>query len=192
MGDSRTHFDIFALKPSYALDREDLERRYREASRHWHPDRFTRAPAAERAAVLQRATDLNQAYQVLKNDARRAEYLLKLHGVDLTSEEPGKKPTLSAEFLNEVLELREELLELSPASEGAPVKALRDRIDERMAKLRQQVASDFLRLEAGDASALVSLSIALSAQRYYQRFVDELDAQLEAVAEKQSAALHIS
>jgi len=72
---ARNHFEVFELPVRYALDRAQLEERYRERSRHWHPDRFSRAPAAERAAVLARATDLNEAYRVLRSDARRAQYL---------------------------------------------------------------------------------------------------------------------
>ena len=44
MSPARTHFELFELPQRYALDPGELEERYRERSRHWHPDRFSRAP----------------------------------------------------------------------------------------------------------------------------------------------------
>ena len=51
MTSERTHFDLFELPQCYALDADELERRYRERSRHWHPDRFSRAPAISGQSV---------------------------------------------------------------------------------------------------------------------------------------------
>ena len=178
-----THFDVFSLPVRYALDLEELERRYREASRHWHPDRFGRAPAAERAAVLQRATDLNQAYRVLKNDDRRAEYLLKLRGVDLSSEESGKQPAMEPSFLMEVLELREELFDARAAHDQKRLAALKHTVETHMAAHRAEIAAGFSRLETGDDSAIPAITQAVLEQRYHRRFLDEIAAQEDADAD---------
>ena len=113
---SKSYFALLDLPESYVLDAAELERRYREKSRNWHPDRFSRAPLSERAAVLQRATELNEAYRTLRSDGKRAEYLLKLYGVDLGDE--SKKPALDPGFLAEVLELREELADARVERDG--------------------------------------------------------------------------
>lgn len=195
MDGTRTYFELLGLPVRFALDPQELEQQYREASRHWHPDRFSRAPASERAAVLQRATDLNQAYRTLKSAARRAEYLLKLRGVDLASEEPGKQPPMAPEFLGEIMELREELMDARAERDGQRLRQLRGTIESRMAALGQQVADGFARLEASSEITnpskqveLAPLTTALLAQRYFQRFLDEISAQEEAEAEAASAA----
>lgn len=183
MNGTRTYFELLGLPQRYALNLEELEGRYREASRHWHPDRFSRAPASERAAVLQRATDLNQAYRTLKSVSRRAEYLLKLRGVDLASEEPGKQPAMPPEFLGEIMELREELMDGRAERDSGRLRRLRGTIDARMDALGQDVAAGFVRLEGGDGSATAGLVTALLAQRYFQRFLDEIAAYEDAEAE---------
>jgi len=182
------HFELFGLPARYALDPGELERRYREASRHWHPDRFSRAPASERAVVLSRATDLNQAYRVLKSDARRAEYLLKLHGVDIASEEPGKQPAMSPAFLAEVMELREELLEAGAERDTARLFRLRKTVEKCMAERQAELFAGFARLEAGDKSALPALTKAVLEARYHRRFLDEIEALEEREAQREADA----
>lgn len=176
MSRGTTHFDVFELPPSYAVDPQELERRYRERSRVWHPDRFSRAPASERAAVLQRATDLNEAYRVLRSETRRAEYLLKLQGIDVNQETPGKQPALDPEFLASVLELREELMEARVDGDRPRLAAIEQKVRGELATLRQQLVEGFGRLEGGDRGALVGLVKGVLTQRYYQRFLDDITA----------------
>lgn len=171
-----THFDVFELPPSYAVDPQELERRYRERSRVWHPDRFSRAPASERAAVLQRATDLNEAYRVLRSETRRAEYLLKLAGVDVNQESPGRQPALDPAFLASVLELREELMEARVDGDRQRLAAIEQQVRGELLALQQKLVEGFGRLEAGDREALPGLVQAVLTQRYYQRFLDDITA----------------
>ena len=125
---SKSYFALLDLPESYSLDAAELERRYREKSRHWHPDRFSRAPASERAAVLQRATELNEAYRTLRSDGKRAEYLLKLYGVDLADE--SKKPALDPGFLAEILELREALADARVEGNSAQLADIKNKLTE--------------------------------------------------------------
>lgn len=189
MANRHTHFQVLDLPQRYAINPAELEERYRERSRHWHPDRFSRAPAAERTQVLARATDLNEAYRVLRSDARRAQYLLQLHGIDVAQEGPGNKLAVAPEFLMAILELREELGEARAAHDAARLAALKDEMQRRTEELRQTLTDRFARLEAATVedsqrpALLAELTQAVLAQRYYQRFFDELadyeDAQAE-------------
>ena len=190
MSTARTYFELLELPERYTLDLAELEARYRQRSRHWHPDRFSRAPAAERAQVLARATDLNEAYRTLRSDARRAQYLLKLHGVDVTREGPESQAAVDPAFLMAILELREELVEARLGHDAARLAGLKADVHRRMGALQKTLADGFARLEAGlpDAAArtavLAELTQAVLAQRYYQRFCDELAEYEEAQAEK--------
>jgi molecular chaperone HscB len=169
------HFQIFDLPRRYELDPHLLEERYRALSRRWHPDRHGGATAAERVHVLRRATDLNDAYRTLRNDASRAEYLLRLHGVDVAAE--GKdRPPVDPAFLAEILELREALHEAQEARDEEKVRALGAEVAGRMAADQAAIAAAFRRLEEGDQGMIQELSRLLVAGRYYRRFQDEIDA----------------
>jgi len=102
----KTHFELFGLAPTYALEAAQLERAFREIQAKIHPDRFAHASDAERRASMQWTTRVNEAYRILKNPVQRAKYLLELHGVDVAFETNTAMPQ---DFLVQQMELREEL-----------------------------------------------------------------------------------
>jgi molecular chaperone HscB len=121
------HGDYFAylgLPRKLLIDPQDLERRFRELSRKFHPDYFYNATAAERLASLERSSYLNDAYRALKNPVSRIEHLLAIEGLpSARSEDPstgsgqtaGKVP---ASLLEEVFALNEELDEIRELRES--------------------------------------------------------------------------
>mgnify|MGYP000078249092 CR=1 FL=1 len=70
-------FKILGLKKSYSLKTSVIEKCYFEAQKKTHPDRFIGASADEKQRALQRSSEINQAYLILKNPLQRAEFLLK-------------------------------------------------------------------------------------------------------------------
>ncbi|MBI3184980.1 MAG: Fe-S protein assembly co-chaperone HscB [Myxococcales bacterium] len=167
-----SHFEVFGLPPSFHLDLDALERRYRELSLELHPDRARGDGAARRAAV-ERTTALNDAYRVLKDPERRACYLLCLAGVDLEHDERAGSG-LPPEFLERILSLHEELdaARRSAALEevrrmGAEVKA------ERQALLDQ--AASALATAPADRAAIDRAAGLLAKVRYFSRFLEEVD-----------------
>jgi molecular chaperone HscB len=84
------NFAIFGIAQSFELDLQMLDERFRALSRTLHPDRFAREGPKERRYSLEQTTLLNNANRVLKDPLRRAQHLLKLHGVDASGEpQPG-------------------------------------------------------------------------------------------------------
>ena len=101
------HFARFGLQPALDLDIGDLEARYFDMQRRFHPDRFATRSARERALSLQHASNFNEAYEILKEPLSRAEYLLELRGADNQS---ACETTIdNQEILIEALERREAL-----------------------------------------------------------------------------------
>jgi molecular chaperone HscB len=155
-------FAVLGVPETYDLPADELERRFRELSLRLHPDRFARAPAAERVAALTKSTALNDAYRMLKSPVGRAEHLLELAGKPLRE---GEK--VEQTFLLEILELREALAEARAAGDTARLAALgadmMARRDAVMARLPELFAAG--KLDEAKAE-LISL-------RYFQRFLDE-------------------
>ncbi len=88
------------------LDRREVDRAFRARSKRVHPDRFSGRSSIERRLAVQHTTALNDAYEVVKRPARRAQYLLELLGRDLSSE---SSRTDDPELLMEMMSLRERL-----------------------------------------------------------------------------------
>jgi molecular chaperone HscB len=131
------HGDYFAflgLPRRLNLDTADLERRFRELSRQFHPDYFYNATPAERRASLERSSYLNDAYRTLRHPVSRLEYLLGLEGFPARQEpgaaDGGGAPKVPAAMLEEVFALNEELDEIrSLRAGGAPAEAWRPRLE---------------------------------------------------------------
>jgi molecular chaperone HscB len=128
-------YEAFGLEPALTLDAEDLKKRFYERSRLWHPDRFSRASAAEQDKALEMTAVLNDAFRTLRDPVSRAEYFLKENGFELSKEAP-------PELLEEVFELNMALEELRDGDESTRPQlvearnrfvAMRDSIDQSLA-----------------------------------------------------------
>ncbi len=129
LGRQGDYFAFLGVPRKLTLDLQDLERRFRELSRQFHPDFFYNAPPAERLASLERSSYLNDAYRTLRSPSARAEYLLTIEGRSLS---PSNGATAKAPpaMLAEVFALNEELDELREARQaGASPLHLRARLD---------------------------------------------------------------
>jgi molecular chaperone HscB len=183
---NRDHFDVLGVKRAYHLDRAELEERYLALSKQTHPDRFAKALPRERLEAVVRNTELNDAYKVVKHDIRRAEYLLKLEGIDVGEEKP--RPTTGATkqlvvdpgLLMEVMELREGLVEARSDGDEAKVAEMTADVKARYAAALQIVDAGFTVYEAGDRTKLDAIARALVSIRYYGRFLDEAERKGEA------------
>jgi molecular chaperone HscB len=129
LGRNGDYFQFLGLPRRLQLDPDDLERRFRELSRQFHPDYFYNASAAERRASLERSSYLNDAYRALKNPVTRLEYLLDVEGLGMKSPAEASKAVPPA-LLEEVFALNEELDEIREArSNGAPATEWKGRLD---------------------------------------------------------------
>jgi molecular chaperone HscB len=174
------HFAVLGLERRYDLARAAVEERQRELSRLVHPDRHATAAAPERRHSLLWATAVNDAAKVLRDPVRRAEYLLKLGGLDV-GDEQGRQRHLDPGFLMEVLELREELQAARGRHDDARVATLAAGVRHQREALLGGLAAGFAALGAAPTGApLEALARQLAVMRYYDRFLDEVAAYEEA------------
>jgi molecular chaperone HscB len=138
LGRHGDYFTFFGLPRRLTLDAGDLERRFRELSRKFHPDYYYNAPPAERLASLERSSYLNDAYRALRHPVSRIEHLLAVEGLAPAASDPstgsGQAPGGQAKvppaLLEEVFALNEELDEIRELREsGVDPSRLRARLD---------------------------------------------------------------
>ncbi|MCA1979162.1 MAG: Fe-S protein assembly co-chaperone HscB [Thiobacillus sp.] len=123
----QSHFALFNLPESYALDRERLDAAYRELQSTVHPDRFAGRPEAEQRVAMQWAAQANEAYQTLKHPVERGVYLLKLRGIDALD---ATDTRMAPAFLMQQMEWRE-------AIDAARAERSVEALDALTAELRQ-------------------------------------------------------
>src|SRR6266699_2955609 len=103
------YFVVFGLSRKLCVEMSPLEQKFLQLSWKLHPDNFVNASDEERELSLQRSSELNDAYRVLRDPLARVEYLLEIEG---QRQEGEKKQQAPPELLEEVFELNESLDEL--------------------------------------------------------------------------------
>ena len=133
MPDAPDYFAFYHLPEAFLLDEAALKRRYYQLSRELHPDFHARATPAEQAEALRLSTLNTDAYRTLADADQRMAYLLARHHL---LEEGSAQNQLPPDFLMEVMELNEQLMELqlepdptATAHVSAEVTALADTLD---------------------------------------------------------------
>src|ERR1700761_590522 len=107
------YFEFYGLHESFTLDEAIIKKKFYQLSKQYHPDFYANEDDAKQQEILQLSTLNNKAYQTLSDPYKRLEYILKLH--DLLNE--GAKPQLPANFLMEMMDINERLMEVDDATE---------------------------------------------------------------------------
>ena len=170
-------FAVLGVPRSFDLEAAALEDRFRAVSRKLHPDKFARATPAERRHALEQTTRLNDAYRTLKDPAKRGEHLLELRGLKLGQGNDKASAQMDPDFLEQMMEDREKLVEAKVEGGPAEVVRLADGIRAQEAQALAK-AGALLRILEGPEAATVGLpAIAeqLARLRYYARYLDEVE-----------------
>src|SRR5207245_3294158 len=130
------HFEVFGLPRRLAVDTAELQRKFYELSRRYHPDFHQAAPPEEQVRALEASAGLNAAYRTLRDPIARIEYLVRLEEGRDTKEGATVKPKAPPELLEEMFEIQEALAEAKAgglAGGGrATLVAQRDRLTARL------------------------------------------------------------
>ena len=161
-------FELFELPQQFALDRAQLDERWKALQREAHPDRFAADGAAAQRVAMQWSVRINEAYQRLKDPLKRAAYLCELRGVPVQAESNTAMPPA---FLMQQMEWRETL------EDTRDVDALERLADDVAAERKrvQQSLGQLLDVQQ-DPQAAVGQVRALM---FIERFAAEVDAQLD-------------
>jgi len=167
-------FAVVGLEPSYQLDERDLAQRVRKVARLVHPDFFAGAGPTMRALAEAHGARLNDAHEVLKNDVRRADWLVRHRGGPSEEQDRQMPPA----FLMEVLEWNEALEEGAAAPAGSAARVALGALEEELNALRQaeldKIESALTPLPDAGSPALAEVRRTLNAVRYLDRALRRL------------------
>ena len=144
------HFTVFGLPRKLGLDLGELQRRFYDWSRKFHPDFFQQATPKEQAISLENSALVNTAYRTLRDPIARVEYLIGLEE-GAVKQIPPKAPL---DLLEEMLEVQEVLEEAKAAALDAETRKRLARERERLTE-RRKAAEDRLLEVSGEWDALV-------------------------------------
>lgn len=107
------YFDLFSIPATFSIDLQSISETYRNLQKQYHPDKFVMSSDSERLAAMQKSTEINDAYQTLKNSCLRAEHLLTLSGYDIELQ----KTLQDSDFLIQQMQWRETIAEFTEDDE---------------------------------------------------------------------------
>ncbi len=116
-------FDLFSLPVKFEIDLVDLEQKYLQLQTKFHPDKSS-------LGDINRSIEINEANKTLSDNFLRACYILNLEGIDILNDENSVR--LDFEMLEEVLELQEEIEQISEQNQ---VQILQNKINEKVTGL---------------------------------------------------------
>ncbi len=106
-------FEFYNIPESFHVDQAALKKQFYAYSKQYHPDFFAGESEEKQNEILELSTINNKAYHTLSNPVKLLEYILSGH--ELLNE--GAKPQLPADFLMEMMDLNERLMEVDDAEQ---------------------------------------------------------------------------
>lgn len=128
-------FEFYGIPESFNPDTASLKKKFYELSKQYHPDYHATDTDEKQQEILELSTINNKAWQTLSDPAKRLEYILRQHELLVD----GAKPALPGDFLMEMMDINERLMEIEDADQWAAinneVQAVADDINQKLHSL---------------------------------------------------------
>ena len=166
------YFEFYGMPESFTVDAATLKKMFYKLSKEYHPDFYANECEEKQQEILELSTINNKAYLTLSDPYKRMEYILKLH--EMLAE--GAKPQLPGDFLMEMMDINERLMEVDNAVQlgyiTAEVLAIESDIDESLTKL----TADYYNLDnTAKESRLNEIVDCYYRQKYLLRIKESLN-----------------
>lgn len=165
-------FELFGLPRRFALERSEIDARWKALQGQVHPDRHAAAGAAAQRVALQWATRVNEAQRRLRDPLQRAAVLCELLGAPVDAE---RNTAMPPSFLMQQMAWREAL---DDAADGAAIEALADEVQAER-RTRLSALQHAIDTRADGAAAATELR----ALMFIERFGEELERRLDALGQ---------
>lgn len=128
-----TYFELYELPESFHPDQALVKRKFLLLSKKYHPDFFTLNSDLDQEEALKMSVLNNEAYKTLKNEELLTTYILEINGI--VSEE---KETVPQDFLFEMMDINERLMEVQMDPEPKALSAIKEEISQIGDKIKQE------------------------------------------------------
>lgn len=145
------YFAFYGLPVSFNPDAVLVKQKFYAFSKNYHPDFYINESEEKQAEVLELSTVNNKAYQVLKDPFKRLHYILELKGILIE----GENYSLPQEFLMEMMDINEALMDLQLEPNAMRLGALKE---------------DVLRVEQGVLDEIGLLTLKFDEQSEEEQF----------------------
>lgn len=166
------YFELFDIPVQLKVDKSALSPRYFLLSKKYHPDYFATGSEEEQATALEKSALLNKAWKTFQNPDETLKYVLQLKCL-LEEEE---KYELPADFLMDVMEINEQLMDMDSASTA--------QLESRINELETEIYEPVKKIIEGYQEGVTTEKELLTVKEYYykKKYLDRIRRQLAGMA----------
>lgn len=137
------YFEFYGIPESFDPDIAFLKKKFYQLSKEYHPDFYANESEEKQQEILELSTINNKAYQTLTNPAKRLEYILRQHELLVD----GAKPQLPSNFLMEMMDINERLMEVDCAEQLTGINSEVMEVDDDLHTQLNKLISDYHTLD---------------------------------------------
>lgn len=174
----RNHWEALGYEREWMLlESADLEKRFFDLSRRFHPDRFASKSPLEVQLSHEQSSAVNNAYRTLKDPVARADYLVE-QKLGSVSEKSAHVPPDMAEMFFEVHEYLDEIRsdpDNPPEHAVKEVRKAEEALNKKVKELESDLESGFREYDAApDLSIVKRIKEILAERSYIKSFLREI------------------
>ncbi|MCC7429848.1 Fe-S protein assembly co-chaperone HscB [bacterium] len=171
---NQNFFDFLGLDKTL-LNQNDLRIKFIRLSREFHPDFFQNETELEKEASLSRSTFLNKAYQILKDDFKRAKYLISVFAPEISQ----KKVVQTQVKLLEFMETKEEIEEAKANQNQQKLNEIFSELREKEQSLAKKLSELFSGYDTSNLEKqheiLERMNLVVHERNYFARLLGEAE-----------------
>jgi molecular chaperone HscB len=166
------YFELYGLPVLMKVDVSEIKEKFYELSRRYHPDFHIQSDEGRQVDALEKSADINKAYKVFQNTDDTIKYVLQLK--DLVHDE--EKYELDPEFLMEVMDINEELMELETGTDKESLEQCVLKTKELLTQIYNDVAPIVENYQEGVTTEkeLLQVKSYYYKKKYLQRILDKI------------------
>ena len=161
------YFEFYGIPESFNVDEGLVKKKFYELSKTYHPDFYINHSEEKQQEILELSTLNNKAYQVLSSPQKRLEYVLQLREHALE----GEKYQLPQEFLMEMMEVNEALMELEFEPDEAVLNNTTSQVNAIEEELKGDLNSLTTQFDTADEVEKENLLLKIKDIYYRQKYL---------------------
>jgi molecular chaperone HscB len=168
-----TYFELFGIPVQLKVDTSTLSKKFFELSKKYHPDYFANEDEEAQDNALEKSALLNRAWKTFQSPDATIKYVLQEKG--LMEEE--EKYELPPDFLMEVLEINEQLMDTDE-------DAIQTNLKSKIENLQSEIYEPVKKVVENYQEDIATEKELLQVKEYYykKKYLDRIRQQLAGMA----------